>query len=362
MRMGLLDTRLHEFQLRIAPCGTLPRAREGGGWPMLSHLKTGALVIGLAAMLVTLAGVAGAQGIYPGVAARINGVEISNESWQRSYREMLAERNVNIVTQRNSSRMEALRRETLETLIDQELAWQAAQKASQFAAPEDVDKVIADVRASFATPDGFARKLSGEGYTEASYRDHVRRLLSGRMYLDHIAAAAVASLTDAEVEAFYADNPTRLTLPERVHARYILLRLGANASAEERKAAKSKLTRIRKQTRNVADFAEMAKKHSDDGTASAGGDLGVIRRGQIEKPAEDAAFATRPGRMSEVIESPEALFLVFVEEHLPARLLSLAEVREQLRDYLRHQKSEEAIKGELERLRSAGKVEILATF
>lgn len=309
--------------------------------------------------LLALGGGAWAQGVYPGIAARVNGVEISNETWQRNYREQLIQNNINVVTARNPSRMEQVRRQTLDLLIEQELAWQAAQKKGLAATPEEVDKALAEIRAPFKIPGDFERKLANEGYTEETYRKHVERLLVGRKYLDEVGAAA-AKVSDAEVEAFYRDNPVRLTLPEQVHARYIVLRLAPNASAEERKAARAKLAGIRKQVRSVADFAEMAKQHSQDGTASAGGDLGLITRGQIEKPAEDATFATKPGRMSEVIETPDALFLVFVEEHHPARLLPLSEVRDQLRGYLGQQKAGQAVQDELDRLRAAAKVEILA--
>jgi len=318
-------------------------------------------VAALLFVLLFAAGVAWAQGIHPGIAARVNGVEISNETFQRNYREYLVQNNVNVVTARNPKRMEELRRQTLDLLIEQELAWQAAQKKKIVATDEDTDKAVAEVRASFKAEDGFSRKLANEGYTEQSYREHVRRLLSGRRYLDEVGAAA-AKVSDAEVRQFYEDNPVRLTLPEQVRARYIVLRLPPNASAEERKAARATLADIRKKVKSAAEFGEMAKQHSHDGTASAGGDLGLITRGQIEKPAEDAAFATKPGRMSEVIEAPDTLFLVFVEEHHPSRLLPLDEVREGLREYLIKDKAGQAVKDELERLRAAAKVEILAPF
>jgi parvulin-like peptidyl-prolyl isomerase len=310
--------------------------------------------------LVLWGGAAWAQ-YYPGTAARVNGVDISNEIWQRNYREYLIQNNINVVTARNPKRMEELRRQTLDLLIEQELAWQAAQKKRVLVSAAEVDKAVEEVRASFKKTDGFARKLANEGYTEESYREHLRRLLSARKYLDEIGAAK-AKVTDAEVKQFYKDNPERLTLPEQVRARYIVLRIPPGATPEERKALRDRMDSIRKSVRNVDDFAAMAKQHSEDGTASAGGDLGAIARGQIEKPAEEVAFVLKPGQVSEVIDTPDTLFLVFVEQHFPKRLLPLAEVRDQLRDYIGKEKAAQAVKDELERLRAAAKVEILATF
>jgi peptidyl-prolyl cis-trans isomerase C len=315
--------------------------------------------VGLLFAFLVAAGTTAAQGTHPGVAARVNGVPISNETWQRNYREFLAQNNVNVVTARNPKRMEELRRQALDLLIEQELAWQAATARGLVASDEEVARALAEMRAAFKTPDGFARKLASEGYSESSYREHLRRLLSAGKYLDEIRAAA-GKVTDPEVEKFYEDNPERLTLPEQVRVRYIVRRLPPNASAEQRKAARDELTGIRSRVRGVADFAEMARRYSQDDSASAGGDLGLITRGQIEKPAEEAAFATEPGEMSAVIEAWDSLFLVFVEERHPPRLLPLAEVREPLRDYLSRQKAEQAVRDELARRRASGKVEILA--
>jgi parvulin-like peptidyl-prolyl isomerase len=317
------------------------------------------LQVGLLFAFLAAAGTTAAQGTHPGVAARVNGIAISNETWQRNYREYLTQNNVNVVTARNPQRMEELRRRALDLLIEQELAWQAATAKGLVASDDEVTRALAEMRAAFKTPDGFARKLAAEGYSEASYRQHLQRLLSAGKYLDEVRAGA-GRVTDPEVEKFYQDNPARLTLPEQVRVRYIVRRLPPNASAEERKAARDQLAAIRSRVRGVADFAEMARQFSEDGSASAGGDLGLITRGRIEKPAEEAAFATEPGQMSGVIEARDSLFLVFVEERHPSRLLPLDEVREQLRDYLDQQKAEQAVRDELARLRAAGKVEILA--
>jgi peptidyl-prolyl cis-trans isomerase C len=304
---------------------------------------------------------AAAQPINPGVAARVNGVEITNETLYRNYQELLRESNVNIVTSRVPGRLEEMRRQALDSLIEHELAWQEAQKKGLVATDEEVDKAVGDLRAAFKDPAAFERKLMVEGYTQESYRAHMRRMVSARKYLDSV-ASALPPVTDAELETFYRENTSRFTFPEQVHVRHIQINPGASPSEDEIKAVREKLTAIQAEARAGADFAALADKHSQDSTAGPGGDLGLIQRGQMSRPFEDAAFALKPGDTSDIVESPFGYHLIRVDEHLPSQLLPLDEVREKLREYLREQSAAEAVTQELERLRSAANVEILTRF
>lgn len=59
-----------------------------------------------------------------------------------------------------------------------------------------------------------------------------------------------------------------------------------------------------------ADFSEVARRTSDDVTASVGGDLGEVAPGQMVPAFEDALFALAPGQISEIVETPYGLHLV----------------------------------------------------
>jgi peptidyl-prolyl cis-trans isomerase C len=313
----------------------------------------------LSAALLVLATGAAAQGYNPGVAARVNGVAISNQTFDRSYREYLIDKRVNIVTTRDPQKLTTLRREALELLIHRELARQQAHKVGVTANAEETEAAFNELRDAFETSEAFARKLEAEGFTEDGYREHLAGVLSARKYIDRV-RAAVPAVSDAELEAFYRDNPRRLTLPEQVRARQILLRLKPNASEEQKQAIRARLETLREQALDGADFAELAKAHSEAGNAATGGDLGWFFRGQEFKPVEDAAFGLEPGEVSGVVPALNGLCIVRLEARQAARLLLLDEIRDQLRDYLFQQNLEQVVKDELERLYSSADIEILA--
>ncbi len=96
-------------------------------------------------------------------------------------------------------------------------------------------------------------------------------------------------------------------MSDQIHASHILLmyagseRSSATRSKEE---AQSQIAGIQQRLADGADFAELAKQHSDCGSAAAGGDLGAFGRGQMVKAFEDAAFALDVDGTSEIVETP----------------------------------------------------------
>lgn len=77
-------------------------------------------------------------------------------------------------------------------------------------------------------------------------------------------------------------------------------------------AAKKQADDVKNQLNNGADFAELAKKYSQDGSASNGGDLGLISKGQTVKEFEDAAFGLENGQVSAVVKTQFGFHIIKV--------------------------------------------------
>jgi peptidyl-prolyl cis-trans isomerase D len=122
------------------------------------------------------------------------------------------------------------------------------------------------------------------------------------------------------VRRFYDEHPDRYHVPERVHARHILVRLPKDAPddkvAEARRRAEDALKRVRA----GEDFASVASAVSEDpGSKAKGGDLGSFPRGQMAKPFEDVAFALEPGKTSDLVRTDFGFHVIRVEAHEPAK-------------------------------------------
>ncbi|MBE0605992.1 MAG: peptidyl-prolyl cis-trans isomerase, partial [Deltaproteobacteria bacterium] len=177
-------------------------------------------------------------------------------------------------------------------------------------------------------------------------------------YMDGI-RAAVPAVSDEELAAFYRDNERRLTFPEEVRVRHILLTWKPLGTRDDRAAIREQMAPILEKARNGRDFAALAKRHSEDATAPNGGDTGFFHRGQMAPAFEKAAFALAPGEVSDMVETPFGVHILRLEERRPARLLPLDEVREQLRDHVHRERMDAAVKKEIERLREAAEIVVL---
>jgi parvulin-like peptidyl-prolyl isomerase len=86
-----------------------------------------------------------------------------------------------------------------------------------------------------------------------------------------------------------------------------------------------------------AAFQEMAAVYSQGSQRGQGGDWGWIERSVLRKELADVAFTLKPGQVSDVVETPEACYLMLVEQTRAAHVRPLAEVRGDIEKTLRTQ-------------------------
>ena len=310
--------------------------------------------------LLLVSGSAAAQGYYPGDAVKVNGVAISYQRFYGFYTEYQRSKGVAVGARGDQlGLLTQLRREAMDQMIEQELVRQAARKKGIEVSAEEVDAAVAELRKVFKTPASFASRLQTEGFTEETYRKHMEGMIAAKRYLDDIRAGA-GKVSDQELEQYYRDNKQRLTFPEQVRVRQILLVWKPRGTRNDRQATREAMAPILEQARAGEDFAELARKHSEDPeTAPRGGDLGFFHRGERVPALEQAAFALKPGEISDMVETPFGVHILLLEERRDAYLLPLDQVRDQLRGHVQDEKAEQAVQGEIARLRDAAEIKIL---
>jgi peptidyl-prolyl cis-trans isomerase SurA len=140
---------------------------------------------------------------------------------------------------------------------------------------------------------------------------------------------------------------------EQMHIRHILVRTNELVSEAD---ARRKLVQLRERIANGADFGELARLHSDDASASRGGDLGWIFPGDTVPEFERAFMHLKDGEVSEPVKTPFGWHLIQVLERRTADA-SAERKRLDARKVLRERKSDEAYQEWLRQVRDRAYVE-----
>lgn len=149
--------------------------------------------------------------------------------------------------------------------------------------------------------------------------------------------AATINVPEDQIQQYYNSNRDQFRTPERVKARHILIKTTGKSPAEIEKL-KQKAEDLLKQIKSGGNFAELAKKNSDDTTSAVnGGELGWVVRGQTVKNFENTAFSLKPGQTSDVITTEYGFHIIQVEEKQDAHTQPLAEVRDKIAADLKRQ-------------------------
>jgi peptidyl-prolyl cis-trans isomerase D len=162
------------------------------------------------------------------------------------------------------------------------------------------------------------------------------------------AKIAGATVTDQDLQGYYDQHRDEYRVPEQVKVSHILIKtpIPAPGAKEDEKAiaaARAKAEDVLKQLKAGGDFAKLAEKYSDDpGSAKSGGDLGWIGRGRTVPEFEKAAFSLGKGQTSDLVKSSYGFHIIRVEDKQNAHLKTLAEVKSEIEEKAKQEKTARA--------------------
>jgi peptidyl-prolyl cis-trans isomerase D len=150
---------------------------------------------------------------------------------------------------------------------------------------------------------------------------------------------AKTPVSDAEVQAYYSAHQDQYKVPEEVKTRHILITVPKGADAKTDAAAKAKAADILKQIKAGGNFADLAKKNSDDpGSKDQGGDLPMIATSSLDPAYAKAAMALNPGQTSDLVRSSFGYHIIQTEAKDQAHVKSLAEAKDSIVSALQQEK------------------------
>jgi peptidyl-prolyl cis-trans isomerase D len=136
----------------------------------------------------------------------------------------------------------------------------------------------------------------------------------------------VPKISDQQIQAYYQAHQSEYQVPEQAKSRHILIKYPGGAAKTDAEA-KAKAEALLKQIQGGADFAELAKKNSEDpGSGAQGGELGFARRGTMVPEFDNAIFTQKIGDTT-LVHTQYGYHIIQVEERQAAHDQPLSEVK-----------------------------------
>jgi peptidyl-prolyl cis-trans isomerase C len=290
----------------------------------------------------------------PDVLARVNGEDVTKADFDRLIKNMELGAGQPVPAERRDE----IYRGALDQLITYTVLKQEV-RARNISVPEaEIEGSLKEMQKQFPNDKEFKKALSDRGMTVDRLRADARiDMAINKMIEDEVALEPEA--TDGQVRDFYDKNPDKFTQDEAVRASHILIRVEPDAPDAEKQKARARAEDLAKQAKAGADFAELARKHSADGSAAAGGDLNFLVPGQTVAPFDKAVFSMQPGEISDVVETEFGFHVIKVTEKRDASLVPFTQISPRIRAFLTDEAKQGRAQAFIEELKKKAQIEVL---
>jgi peptidyl-prolyl cis-trans isomerase SurA len=250
-------------------------------------------------------------------------------------------------------------RQTLDEMINEELERKAAVNANLSVSSQEIDHAIeVNARKQSLTSQQLIQEAARNGLPETAYRDLLRRQLL-EFKLLQMRVAGQIRVTEDDLKSSYrrAVMERRKTLEVRL--RWIVIHVPRDVAPAVAAKQRARAETVAEQARQGVDFAELARKYSDDAaTASAGGLLASGLPGRLPVAVDRAALGLDVGEISLPLRVGDTLVVIKVVERAPSNLPTYEEAREELQQQVMGERMDLARKRWLDSLRKRAHIEV----
>ncbi len=254
---------------------------------------------------------------------------------------------------------QALRAQSLEVVIADELLYQAALAKGITASAAEVDAAVKQLKARVGSEATYKKFLVESGLTEVEVRQEVTRNIQTDAYGKELLAGK--GVSEEQAKKFYDANVSKgmFNVPEQVHVQYILVKAAEKDPDSVRLEAKKRAEEAVKRAAAGEDFTALAKQYSQDATAARGGDIGFFPRGVMFPKFEEVAFAGKPGEVTPLFETPKGFNVMKILEKKPESTRTYEEVKDALMLDLGRVMEQDAMKAKIRELAAAATIAVL---
>jgi peptidyl-prolyl cis-trans isomerase SurA len=250
-------------------------------------------------------------------------------------------------------------KDVLRGLIDRELLLEKGKELG-ITADTELIKRLDEMRKQMKldSMEDLEKAAQAQGVSFEDFKDNLRTEIITQQVIQREVGSRI-NISKEEEQRFYEQHKSEMARPEAVQLSEILISTeSAGDDQQKLDAAKAKAEDLLKQIRAGGDFAEIAKKESQDPSAAQAGDLGDFERGKLAKQLEDITFSMKKGDVSDVIRTKQGFVILKVTNHISPGIPSFNDVENRVQEALYMQKLQPALRDYLKKLREDAYIDI----
>lgn len=252
-----------------------------------------------------------------------------------------------------------LRQAALDALVNKKLIEQKVKELDIRVSDEEVRQAIEDVKkTNNISEENLVAALAARGISFDAYKAQLKDQLE-RLRLISLEVRSKVQVSEKEIQDYFSAHAGNYQVDEAFHARQVFFAVPATATEDQRKMILEKAEKVLREAKSGADFAELAKKYSDDPSGKEGGDLGFLNKGDLLPEFEKALITMRVGEVSGLVRTSAGIHIIKLVDYREGKTQSLDSAKREVEDLLYKQKSEERFSQWLDGLRKNAAIEII---
>lgn len=292
------------------------------------------------------------------IVARINDQVITQSDYDRALKEMDQEARQHGDSMQQTS---AQHKDLLRGLIDQQL-WLSKGKELGITGETDLVKRLDEIRKQYnlASLEDLEKAAQEQGVSFEDFKQNIRNQIITQNVMRQEVGEHI-QFTPGEAMQYYNQHKQDYAQPESERLSEILIPADSGDAAKLAEA-KNKADDIEARLHAGGDFSQLARNFSGGPTASAGGDLGQYKLGQLPKTLEDKTFPLQTGQNTDPILTRQGYIILKVTLHNGGGPAPYKDVEPQVEESLYESRMEPAIRAYLTKMREEAYIDISAGY
>ena len=292
----------------------------------------------------------------PKVVAQVNGVDIPN-TFVWSQLKQTVKRHKAKGHRLTQTQEKAEAKKLIEQEIRRELLLQRGKELGFSITTVMIEKKIEAVKSRFKSEAQFQKRLATRNMTLDQYKNKLKTEFLLNAVVENEIEPRI-HIDPSELKTYYDKNNQAFLVEERVRASVILIKIDRNLGPKADQAARDRIQEILNEANKEGDFAELAKRHSQDSLAKKGGDLGYFTKKKMFKPFSERVFRMEVNTISKPFQTKHGFHIIKVTDKKMGGYLPFDKVSNKIRQILKKNRINTEREAYVEDLKKKSKVKI----